>query len=69
MKPYVKIFSVVFCLLILVGALPLTASAYAEDSDFVCETSNTATYDEATYDEATYDEATDDEVIYGRLSY
>lgn len=69
MKPYVKIFSVVFCLLILVGALPLTASAYAEDSEFVCEISNTATNDEATYEEATYDEATYDEATYDELCY
>lgn len=72
MKPYVKIFSVVICLLILVGALPFTASAYdgePETIEAVLEIENVATDDEATYDEATYDEATYDEVIYGRLSY
>lgn len=72
MKPYVKILSVVFCLLILVGALPFTASAYEGEIDAICEissvaTDDKATYDEATYDEATYDEATCDEICYATI--
>lgn len=67
MKPYVKIFSVVLCLLILVGALPLTASAYDGESETIEATLEIENV--ATDDEATYDEATDDEAIYGRLSY
>ena len=67
MKPYVKILSVVFCLLILVGALPFTASAYEGEIDAICEISSVATDDEATYDEATYDEATCDEICYATI--
>lgn len=70
MKPYVKIFSVVFCLLILVGALPLTASAYdgeSETIEAILEIENVATDDEATYDEATDDEATYDEICYATI--
>ncbi len=70
MKPYVKILSVVFCLLILVGALPFTASAYdgeSETIEAILEIENVATDDEATYDEATDDEATYDEICYATI--